>query len=62
MGVDVLSPTDVERLPDVALDELARMYGVIEETLTWPSQLGLTIGRMIPKKASGDRVIGLLTM
>eukprot|EP00959_Pyramimonas_sp_CCMP1952_P125502 2624047-Pyramimonas_sp.AAC.1 len=54
-GVDVLSPTDIERMPDIALTELSQLYAVIEGTLVWPVQLGLTIGRLLPKKVSGDR-------
>eukprot|EP00959_Pyramimonas_sp_CCMP1952_P319638 6688304-Pyramimonas_sp.AAC.1 len=49
-------------MPDIALTGLSQLYAVIEETLVWPVQLGLTSGRLLPKKVSGDRVIGLLSM
>ena len=32
-GVDALSPTDFESMPDIALSELAQFYAVIEEEL-----------------------------
>eukprot|EP00959_Pyramimonas_sp_CCMP1952_P158435 3313381-Pyramimonas_sp.AAC.1 len=62
LGVDVLTPLDFERLPDLALDELRGLYAVVEETLVWPSQVSLALGRLLPKNLKGGRVIGVLSM
>eukprot|EP00959_Pyramimonas_sp_CCMP1952_P241868 5055622-Pyramimonas_sp.AAC.1 len=62
LGIDRLTPLDSERLPDCALDELAGIFETIEATCTWPWQLLVVLGRLLPKKSSGDRVIGLMAM
>eukprot|EP00959_Pyramimonas_sp_CCMP1952_P293161 6131345-Pyramimonas_sp.AAC.1 len=62
MGIDRLSPLDVERLPDVAIAELCSLYAAIEERKTWPWQTMLVVGRLLAKKSGGDRVIGLIAM
>eukprot|EP00959_Pyramimonas_sp_CCMP1952_P050992 1065156-Pyramimonas_sp.AAC.1 len=55
-GVDRLSPTDVERQPDTALQSLSELYELIEHTLTWPCQTQMVIGHMQPKhRGDGDR-------
>eukprot|EP00959_Pyramimonas_sp_CCMP1952_P236982 4952571-Pyramimonas_sp.AAC.1 len=59
LGADRMTPIDVERLPSVALVELAELLNAIERTLAWPHQTQLIIGKPLPKKLSGDRVIGL---
>eukprot|EP00959_Pyramimonas_sp_CCMP1952_P454761 9470440-Pyramimonas_sp.AAC.1 len=58
LGADVLTPLDYERLPDLALDELRVLFTVVEETLVWPTQVSLVLGRLLPKKSKGDRAIG----
>eukprot|EP00959_Pyramimonas_sp_CCMP1952_P274210 5731754-Pyramimonas_sp.AAC.1 len=58
-GLDRLSPTDLDRLPDAALAALASLFVMTEESCTWPWQLLPVLGRPLPKKSSGDRIIGL---
>eukprot|EP00959_Pyramimonas_sp_CCMP1952_P013939 294860-Pyramimonas_sp.AAC.1 len=62
LGVDRLTPIDFERLPDSALEELSGIYEAIEASVSWPWQLLVCLGRLLPKKSSGDRVIGILPM
>eukprot|EP00959_Pyramimonas_sp_CCMP1952_P206442 4317403-Pyramimonas_sp.AAC.1 len=35
---------------------------MIEAELVWPRQTMITLGRLLPKKTEGDRLIGLLSM
>eukprot|EP00959_Pyramimonas_sp_CCMP1952_P278780 5828887-Pyramimonas_sp.AAC.1 len=58
----MMTPTDFERLPDSALAELAIRFEACELYGCWPGQVSLIIGRMLPKKVSGDRIIGLVAM
>eukprot|EP00959_Pyramimonas_sp_CCMP1952_P335426 7023039-Pyramimonas_sp.AAC.1 len=60
MGVDRLSSHDLLRLPDGALQELSVLLSVCEATQTWPHQILLTIGTLLPKEVPGDRIIRLL--
>eukprot|EP00959_Pyramimonas_sp_CCMP1952_P162922 3406008-Pyramimonas_sp.AAC.1 len=60
MRVDRLSSHDLLRLPDEALQGLSALLSVCEATQTWPHQMLLTIGTLLPKKVSGDRIIGML--
>ena len=60
MGADRLSPTDLLRLPNEALEELACIFNTMEQLQAWPHQLLMTIGAMRAKKDNGDRIIGLL--
>eukprot|EP00959_Pyramimonas_sp_CCMP1952_P086519 1809726-Pyramimonas_sp.AAC.1 len=62
LGVDRLTPMDVQRLPLSARAELVDFYNQVEDQLTWPWQLLIVEGRLLPKKAQGDRVIGILCM
>eukprot|EP00959_Pyramimonas_sp_CCMP1952_P250228 5230363-Pyramimonas_sp.AAC.1 len=62
LGADQLTPCDIERLPDAGVAELATLFNTAEEFLAWPVQTMIVIGRLLPKKISGDRVIGLITM
>eukprot|EP00959_Pyramimonas_sp_CCMP1952_P056290 1175762-Pyramimonas_sp.AAC.1 len=63
MGLDRLSPIDLERLPDAALTELAQLYNMFEECQTWPWQLMGVVGKLLAKKTVGQfRVIGLICM
>eukprot|EP00959_Pyramimonas_sp_CCMP1952_P378069 7919716-Pyramimonas_sp.AAC.1 len=62
MGVDMLSPLDFERLPDEALAELVLLYQACEYHLVWPGQILLILGRLLPQKSNGDRIIGLVSM
>jgi hypothetical protein len=61
LGADRMTPIDVERLPSEALVELAELLNAIERALAWPHQTQLIIGKLLPKKVSGDRVIGLVS-
>eukprot|EP00959_Pyramimonas_sp_CCMP1952_P388825 8146731-Pyramimonas_sp.AAC.1 len=61
MGVDRLCSLDVDRLPDIALAELAALLALCEQHQVWPHQILITIGTLLPKKSNGDRVIGLLS-
>eukprot|EP00959_Pyramimonas_sp_CCMP1952_P134833 2821573-Pyramimonas_sp.AAC.1 len=58
----MMTPTDFERLPDSALAELAILFEACELHGCWPGQVLLIIGRMLTKKVSGDRIIGLVAM
>eukprot|EP00959_Pyramimonas_sp_CCMP1952_P438394 9178109-Pyramimonas_sp.AAC.1 len=62
LGVDRLTPADVQGLPQSARAELVDFSNQVEEQLTWPWQLLVVEGRLLPKKAQGDRVIGLICM
>eukprot|EP00959_Pyramimonas_sp_CCMP1952_P118862 2485054-Pyramimonas_sp.AAC.1 len=62
LGVDRVSPGDLERLPDVGLGVLADLLNCVESLLAWPAQTLVVIGELLPKKASGDRIIGLISM
>eukprot|EP00959_Pyramimonas_sp_CCMP1952_P068875 1437691-Pyramimonas_sp.AAC.1 len=62
LGVDRLTPCDMERLPDQGLEVLASLPNSIEHLLAWPAQTMLAIGRLLPKKVSGGRVISLISM
>eukprot|EP00959_Pyramimonas_sp_CCMP1952_P398639 8352997-Pyramimonas_sp.AAC.1 len=55
LGVDNLSPTDMERLPPEGIQELVSVFGACEECLSWPWQILLVIGRLLGKKNGGDR-------
>eukprot|EP00959_Pyramimonas_sp_CCMP1952_P180063 3765366-Pyramimonas_sp.AAC.2 len=57
-----MSPVDFERLPPVALDDLAHSHMAIESEITWPHQVMMTLGRLPPKKTEGYIIIGLLSM
>eukprot|EP00959_Pyramimonas_sp_CCMP1952_P081760 1707904-Pyramimonas_sp.AAC.1 len=60
-GVGRLCSLDVDRLPDIDLAELAALLSLCEHHQVWPHQVLITIGTLLPKKISGDRVIGLLS-
>eukprot|EP00959_Pyramimonas_sp_CCMP1952_P002527 52123-Pyramimonas_sp.AAC.1 len=53
LGVDRLSLLDFERLPECAITELVALFTAIEESLTWPWQSLLVIGRFLAKKSGG---------
>ena len=55
-----MSPVDVERLPDSALEEARGLCRLVEEGLAWPWQAMAAVGRLLGKKSGGDRVMGLL--
>eukprot|EP00959_Pyramimonas_sp_CCMP1952_P251040 5246873-Pyramimonas_sp.AAC.1 len=38
LGIDRLSPTDIERLPDEGIQCLCDLFHMIEEGLSWPWQ------------------------
>eukprot|EP00959_Pyramimonas_sp_CCMP1952_P093975 1965818-Pyramimonas_sp.AAC.1 len=61
LGVDMFTPVDFQRLPRSAISEMASVLQTIESTLAWPIQLMMVL-RLIPKKQTGDRAIGILTM
>eukprot|EP00959_Pyramimonas_sp_CCMP1952_P439803 9207641-Pyramimonas_sp.AAC.1 len=58
----MMTPADFARLPDSALAELAILFEACEQYGCWPGQVLLIIGRMLMKKTSGDRIIGLVSM
>eukprot|EP00959_Pyramimonas_sp_CCMP1952_P140774 2946262-Pyramimonas_sp.AAC.1 len=58
LGADRMTPIDVERPPDSAVLELAELLNLIECSLACPFQTQLVIGKLLPKKLGGDRVIG----
>eukprot|EP00959_Pyramimonas_sp_CCMP1952_P217351 4545896-Pyramimonas_sp.AAC.1 len=60
MGVDRLTALDTDRLPDAAFEELAVVLAACGACQAWPHRQLLTIGTLLQKKISGDRVIGLL--
>eukprot|EP00959_Pyramimonas_sp_CCMP1952_P391178 8197810-Pyramimonas_sp.AAC.1 len=57
MGCDRLSPADIERVPAAGLGELAALFNYLEAALVWPQQTQLIIGKLLPKKTEGDRII-----
>ena len=61
-GVDALSPPDLLRLPDEALESFAELLNQCEPNFFWPQQFMLTIGAILPKPKEGDRIIGLLPL
>eukprot|EP00959_Pyramimonas_sp_CCMP1952_P221011 4620555-Pyramimonas_sp.AAC.1 len=62
LGVDMFTPVDFQRLPRIAISEMASFLQSIESTLAWPIQLMLVLCRLSPKKQTGDRAIAILTM
>eukprot|EP00959_Pyramimonas_sp_CCMP1952_P328872 6885255-Pyramimonas_sp.AAC.1 len=50
LGADRMAPIDVESLPSEALVELAELLNTVEQTLAWPHQTQLIIGKLLPKK------------
>eukprot|EP00959_Pyramimonas_sp_CCMP1952_P129505 2708204-Pyramimonas_sp.AAC.1 len=62
LGVDRLSPTDFERLPQEGLQDTCDLFAMVEEGLTWPWQVMCMIGGLLAKRSGGDRVTGLLPM
>ena len=56
-GVDVLGPDDVLDLPDEALTDLGVLFGLVEESWTWPWQLLLNVCHLAAKPNGGDRAI-----
>ena len=62
LGIDGLTPLDMQRLPPEGHDALAKLLNTIEEVGTWPTQLLVVLGRLLPKKSGGDRIIGILGM
>ena len=62
LGVDQLSPLDMERLPFAGLVELTALFNACEECCSWPWQVPRVVGKLLGKKSGGDRVIGLMSM
>eukprot|EP00959_Pyramimonas_sp_CCMP1952_P073570 1537634-Pyramimonas_sp.AAC.1 len=56
--VDMMIPTDFERLPGSVLAELATLFEAWEHYGSWSGQISLICGRMVWEKVSGDRIIG----
>ena len=50
LGVDRITPVDYQRLPAAALAELTLILQAVEETLVWPIQTMLIVGKLAPKK------------
>ena len=59
-GVDVLGPTDLQRLPLAGKHEIVTILNDVEEVGSWPVQFLLTLCATLPKAAGGDRIIGVL--
>eukprot|EP00959_Pyramimonas_sp_CCMP1952_P426145 8925808-Pyramimonas_sp.AAC.1 len=62
LGVDIFTPVDFQRLPRMAISEMASILQSIESTFAWLIQLMMALCRLIPKKRTGDRAIGILTV
>eukprot|EP00959_Pyramimonas_sp_CCMP1952_P126805 2652110-Pyramimonas_sp.AAC.1 len=62
LGVDRITPGDLERLRDAGLSALADILNAAESLLMRPAQTLLVIGKLLLKKAWGDRIIGLISM
>ena len=52
-GVDNLGPKDLKRAGRLARTDLAKLFGMIEASRTWPSQLLLVFIALQPKPAGG---------
>eukprot|EP00959_Pyramimonas_sp_CCMP1952_P001921 39601-Pyramimonas_sp.AAC.1 len=52
-GLDQLGPTDIDRLPGQAKQELLEILQRSERTLTWPRQLSATKCAMVAKPGPG---------
>eukprot|EP00959_Pyramimonas_sp_CCMP1952_P263316 5506274-Pyramimonas_sp.AAC.1 len=55
LGIDRLSPTDMERLPDEGIQCLCDLFRMIEEGPSWPWQVMCVVGKLLGKKSGGDR-------
>ena len=53
LGVDQLSPLDMERLPFAGLVELTALLNACEECCSWPWQVLLVVGKLLGKKSGG---------
>eukprot|EP00959_Pyramimonas_sp_CCMP1952_P099359 2077243-Pyramimonas_sp.AAC.1 len=62
LGIDQLTPLDMQRLPPEGHAALADLLNTVEDVGTWPTQLLVVLGRLLPKKSGGDRIIGILAM
>ena len=47
-GTDVIRPCDLRLAPPAARDELATLFGLIEDLATWPWQLMYAIVALLP--------------
>eukprot|EP00959_Pyramimonas_sp_CCMP1952_P327771 6862319-Pyramimonas_sp.AAC.1 len=57
LGVDQLTLLDIQRLPSEGHEALAGILNLVDDTGTWPTQLLCALGRLLPKKADGDRIM-----
>ncbi|CAK0892144.1 unnamed protein product, partial [Prorocentrum cordatum] len=62
MGVDVLSSTEVQRLPHEAREELRQLMNDAEVQGVWPRQCMAVVAASVPKPAGGDRVLGMIAL
>eukprot|EP00959_Pyramimonas_sp_CCMP1952_P234213 4893933-Pyramimonas_sp.AAC.1 len=62
LGVDFLSPVDLQRLPLDAMIEFTDILKSAETLLAWPAQTQLIATLLTPKKSQGDRGIGMISM
>ncbi|CAK0809774.1 unnamed protein product, partial [Prorocentrum cordatum] len=60
IGVDVLSPTEVQKLPHEAREELRQLMNDAEAQGLWPRQCMAVVVASVPKPAGGDRVLGMI--
>eukprot|EP00959_Pyramimonas_sp_CCMP1952_P065970 1377302-Pyramimonas_sp.AAC.1 len=59
-GVDPIGPRGMMRLPGEALHSCTDLLDIIETEDVWPPQVMASLAAMGPKKAEGDRVLGVL--
>ena len=56
-GIDAMRPSDYADLPDVALEDLGRIWAATEATWAWPTQYLLVLVRLAKKPQGGDRAL-----
>lgn len=62
LGIDMLSPTDIERLPPLGKQAVAMHFDLVETQLSWAWQMLMVRCAAIGKKPGGERLIGILAM
>eukprot|EP00959_Pyramimonas_sp_CCMP1952_P235834 4928489-Pyramimonas_sp.AAC.1 len=55
LGIDRLSPSGFQRLPDDGIQALCDLFRLIEQGLSWPWQSLCIVGKLLGKKSGGDR-------
>eukprot|EP00959_Pyramimonas_sp_CCMP1952_P206729 4323520-Pyramimonas_sp.AAC.1 len=57
LGIDRLTPVDIQRLPAAGVAELVHIFEAVEAVLAWPIQTALVVVKLTPKKSGSDRGI-----